>query len=166
MSDPAAQNNGETTELELDPVDLPEDLEGDSGNSAEHNGSGAGTGGVTGKGFMPGQSGNPAGRPRGLAAAVRETLRIAVQEGEDPAFAMARFYAGIYADKTQKLEHRMKAAEWLSERGWGKAPAYALIEDGDPLDLTDAATTEIAAEFDADLDELAERRAAREDAGS
>jgi hypothetical protein len=29
-------------------------------------------GGITGKGFKPGQSGNPGGRPKGLAAAVRE----------------------------------------------------------------------------------------------
>jgi hypothetical protein len=29
-------------------------------------------GGVTGRGFMPGQSGNPSGRPKGIARAVRE----------------------------------------------------------------------------------------------
>jgi hypothetical protein len=32
------------------------------------------TGGVTGKGFMPGQSGNPRGRPKGLAKATRELV--------------------------------------------------------------------------------------------
>ena len=29
-------------------------------------------GGVTGRGFMPGKSGNPSGRPKGIAKAVRE----------------------------------------------------------------------------------------------
>jgi hypothetical protein len=29
-------------------------------------------GGVTGRGFMPGQSGNPGGRPKGLGRRVRE----------------------------------------------------------------------------------------------
>jgi Family of unknown function (DUF5681) len=32
------------------------------------------TGGITRKGFMPGQSGNPGGRPKSLAKATRELV--------------------------------------------------------------------------------------------
>ena len=34
-----------------------------------------GLGGITGKGFRPGQSGNPGGRPKGLASKARELTK-------------------------------------------------------------------------------------------
>ncbi len=111
-----------------------------------------------GRPFEPGQSGNPGGRPRGLASAVRETLKTATRDGEDPAFVLARFFAAVVADPTNKLEHRMEAGRWLSDRGWGKAPIFAPIADEDPLDLAERETTELAAAFDGRLDELAARR--------
>lgn len=40
----------------------------------ESNGRTTRVGGVTGKGFLPGQSANPGGRPRGLARRVREIV--------------------------------------------------------------------------------------------
>lgn len=44
------------------------------------------------------------------------------------------------------------------ERGWGKPPMYAPIEDDDPLDLANREAEEVAASFDTRMDELAARR--------
>jgi Family of unknown function (DUF5681) len=115
-------------------------------------------GGVTGKGWVKGQSGNPSGRPKGLAHATREILKRAVGEGEDEALVLARFWASVMADPKAKMEHRLQAADRLADRGWGKPPQYAPIEDADPLDFGDREAVEIAAEFDSRLDELAKRR--------
>ena len=88
---------------------------------------GRGTGGVTGKGFMPGRSGNPGGRPQGLARATRELV------GED-GMALARLWWDIARDETRRDSDRLEASRLLADRGWGKAPTYAAIEDPDPLD--------------------------------
>lgn len=136
MAEPAAdlvQNNAETTE-----------------------------GGITGKGFVKGRSGNPAGRPKGLAAATREVLKVAVAEGEDPALALARFWASVLGDKDEKIQWRMQAADRLADRGWGKPPQYAPIEDDDPLDFSDAGTAELVESFDARIDEVSRKREERE----
>ena len=44
---------------------------------------------------------------------------------------------------------RLRASELLAERGWGKAPAFAAIEEADPLGLEDAerAAEEFRAKF-------------------
>ncbi len=55
----------------------------------------------------------------------------------------------------------MRAREWLADRGHGKAPAFALIEGENPLELTD-----LGNEIAATLDDLAEKRAARAAGGS
>jgi hypothetical protein len=86
------------------------------------------TGGVTGKGFMPGQSGNPRGRPKGLAKATRELV------GED-GMALVELWWDIARDETRRDRDRLEASRLLADRGWGKAPTYAAIEDADPLDL-------------------------------
>jgi Family of unknown function (DUF5681) len=89
------------------------------------------TGGVTGKGFMPGQSGNPRGRPQGLAKATRELV------GDD-GIALAQLWWDIARDETRRDSDRLEASRLLAERGGGKAPAYAAIEETDPLGLEDA----------------------------
>ncbi len=120
------------------------------------------TGGNTppvGRRFQPGQSGNPSGRPKGLARRAREL------SGGDDGETVLLFYASVYADPKEKTADRMRAAEFLLERGWGKAPVFAPIEDGDPLELGEHRAEEIALDFDASIDELAKRReTARTDA--
>lgn len=116
--------------------------------------------------FQPGQSGNPSGRPRGLAAATRDVLQRAVRVGEDPALVIARFWASILGDQKQKIEIRMQAADRLADRGWGKAPQYAPMEDTDPLDFSERDATEAAALFEKRIDELTARRRLRTDASA
>jgi hypothetical protein len=104
------------------------------------------TGGVTGRGFRPGRSGNPGGRPLSLAKATRELV------GEDGR-ELARFWFSIMQDETRRDSDRLEASRLLADRGWGKAPTYAAIEDEDPLDL--AALEEAAEEFRARILQLA-----------
>jgi hypothetical protein len=41
-------------------------------------------------------------------------------------------------DETRRDSDRLEASRLLADRGWGKAPAYAAIEEADPLDLASA----------------------------
>ena len=73
---------------------------------------------VIGRPFRKGVSGNPGGRPKGLAAYVRDNTL----EGEE----LADFYLAIFRGekidgKKPGLRHRMEAGTWLSDRGFGKA---------------------------------------------
>jgi hypothetical protein len=70
-------------------------------------------GGVTGAGFRPGVSGNPAGRPAGLARRVRE---IVGDDGE----AIATFLVEVMNDEGERTRDRLEAARLLGDRGWGK----------------------------------------------
>ena len=71
------------------------------------------TGGVTGKGFVPGKSGNPTGRPKGFAAFIREQTN----DGEE----LAKFAIDILRGKKgAKLPDQLSAMTWLADRGWGK----------------------------------------------
>ena len=96
-----------------------------------------------GRRFQPGQSGNPGGRPKGVASAFRQIF--------DPERA-ARALLDL-AENAPKPETRIAAWRELLDRGYGKAPAFAAIEGSDPLEL-DA----IAAEIQGIADELRARR--------
>ena len=93
-----------------------------------------------------GVSGNPGGRPQSLARATRELV------GED-GHKLAAFWFSIMQDETRRDSDRLEASRLLADRGWGKAPTYAAIEEADPLDL--AALEEAAEEFRARILQLA-----------
>lgn len=76
-------------------------------------------GGITGKGFLPGKSGNIYGRPSGLASEIRKHVG---KNGEK----LIEFHLAVLNDEDYKgqkptVHDRAKAAEWLTERGFGKA---------------------------------------------
>lgn len=96
--------------------------------------------------FVPGNNGNPGGRPKGLAKRVRELVG---NDGE----TLAEFMLEILNNPAEKTKERMDAATWLADRGWGKAAQHAPIDDGDPLDLDDVDRV-----IEQAVDELAERR--------
>jgi hypothetical protein len=77
--------------------------------------------------WKPGQSGNPAGRPKGIASQARDLI------GDDPAQLLDVFLA-IARDDDAKPADRIAAAERYLDRAYGKAPAYAPVEGGDPLE--------------------------------
>ena len=116
-------------------------------------GTGKGRPPVSGQ-WKPGQSGNPSGRPKGISAAVREKLDA--RGGPD---ALADALLDALEDPRLKPLERLQITRELWDRGYGKAPAFAAMEGGDPLELTE--TQEFMGRI---LDELSERRQSREGA--
>ena len=75
---------------------------------------------VVGRPFPKGVSGNPGGRPRGLAAYVRENtdggaeiveLMVSVMRGD------------VIGGQVPRIRDRIDAATWLADRAFGKAVA-------------------------------------------
>ncbi len=71
-------------------------------------------GGVTGRGFLPGRSGNAGGRPRGLARRVHELV------GDGGELIVAYMFDVLH-DESVRTADRLEAAKWLADRGFGKA---------------------------------------------
>jgi len=79
-----------------------------------------------GRPFQPGQSGNPGGRPKGIAAIAREHTDKAVQ---------------VLVDGMESTDERVKiaAAKEILDRGYGKAPVFTADLTGKLDDLDDDA---------------------------
>jgi hypothetical protein len=96
-------------------------------------------GGITGKGFLPGTSGNPSGRSKGY----RELLTL-VREATHDGRTLVDFLVQVAEGKPvmgrkPTLADRMRAIEILLDRGWGKAiqridadqsPVTVIVTDG------------------------------------
>ena len=93
---------------------------------------GRSTGGITGRGFRPGQSGNPGGRPKGQAELSTAARKLVGEDGE----ALVHLWWDIARDETRRDADRLRASELLADRGWGKAAVYQ-EQEGDPLDLAE-----------------------------
>ena len=88
-----------------------------------------------GRPWPKGISGNPGGRPQGLARATREPV------GED-GNGIGQAVWTIAQNPLQRTSDRLEASKLLADRGWGKAAVFTQ-QEGDPLDL---ANVEAAAE--------------------
>jgi hypothetical protein len=119
-------------------------------------------GGITGRGWRKGQSGNPGGRPKGLAKAVRE-LPVELGRG-DGAILLARFWWDIIGNDEWDHSLQLQASKLIADRGWGKAPEFVPIEDADPLQPDPEEAERVLAALNATLDEIAQRRKAASDA--
>lgn len=88
--------------------------------------------------WKPGQSGNPAGRPK-------DSDRIAayIREHTNGGREIADFMMGVMRgteDESWRMkgQDRIKAAEWLADRGFGKCKEVSGIVEPFPIsDLTD-----------------------------
>ncbi len=97
------------------------------------------------KPWKPGQSGNPNGRPKGIASRAREII------GDDPS-QLLDVLLEIARDTEQKSGDRVAALREYLDRAYGKSATFAPIDGEDPLDLTELAQIRTV------VDELAQRR--------
>jgi hypothetical protein len=84
-----------------------------------------------GRRFKPGQSGNPAGKPKVIIEVVQAARERTVQAIET--------LEKIMLDPKATGSARVSAAVAILERGWGKAPQTMTVKrDGEFKDLSDA----------------------------
>lgn len=63
--------------------------------------------------FLPGNNGNGGGRPKGLAALVRQETRDGAE--------LVAFFLAVLRNPKQPTALRVVAGQWLADRGFGKA---------------------------------------------
>jgi hypothetical protein len=95
-------------------------------------------GGATGRGFLPGRSGNPAGRAKGIEALARQHTEAAIQ-------------ALVKALDSPK--ERVPAAVALLNRGWGLPRTIETNDPASPLLLHHAAALLVSAEIVARMEQ-------------
>jgi Family of unknown function (DUF5681) len=103
-------------------------------------------GGITGKGFRPGRSGNPGGRPKGFVGAIRKQTRDGAE--------LVTFFVSIFRDPKVKVADRMAAATWLADRAFGRPRLAVEVEVGEPM-IPARVITRGAAEFNEKMARLA-----------
>jgi len=118
--------------------------------SVENNGQSRG--GCTRKGFLPGFSGNPGGRPKGLASLVRSKtkngkelvdLMLKIMRGK---LTVTRYTSeGVKYEQTPSIQDRQKALEWLADRGFGKCDSVVSLQNPDGSNLIAPSILEAAA---------------------
>ena len=108
-------------------------------NNTRNNGPAPRRGGITGRGFLPGHTGNPGGRPKGSRELVT-LVRDATQDGQTLIHFLVQVAEGKpVLGRKPTLADRMRAIEMLLDRGWGKAiqridadqsPVTVVVTDG------------------------------------
>jgi hypothetical protein len=121
-----------------------------------------GEGNTVGAQFTKGQSGNPGGRPKGIARLTRELFGGELDE------TIVQFWAGVMAGGTlpdgrkPTVKESLEASKLLANYGWGKPAEFVPIEDGDPLGLADTTAKSMTEALFEQADEVAQRRRKRE----
>lgn len=106
----------------------------------QNNGRTTPPGGITGSGFLPGQSGNPGGRPKGLSRRVRELVG---DDGE----VIAEYMLSVMHDEKARTADRLEAAKWLADRGFGRTVQTLDLDvtAHPPIDVTQLSTPDLEA---------------------
>jgi hypothetical protein len=92
-------------------------------------------GGATGRGFMPGQSGNPAGRAKGLEASARRHTEAAI---------------AALVKALENPRERVAAAVALLDRGWGRPRQIVETPEGSHLHFHLEAAMRVSAQLQAE----------------
>jgi len=78
-------------------------------------------------------------RPVAPDSQVAQLLRLRHRHGQrlvgEDGHRLAEFWFSTMQDETRRDSDRLEASRLLADRGWGKAPTFAAIEEEDPLGL-------------------------------
>lgn len=95
--------------------------------------------------FLPGQSGNPSGRPKDYVLPDGRTLRDLVRTHTIEA---VETLIGVARDETAPAAARVAAASAILDRGYGKPPVTIADEDGNAMSWASLLTAQARAGLD------------------